>query len=177
MRNNTILPLAMQDDSNLILEKCINKAFNISLAPIMTALTDTLSKNILFLKAQQLSLTDGDGWQYCTTEDEKRDLLKKSLMIHKFKATKKCIQDLINKSGTTIKLSDWYEYDGINNHYKLECETDKLDDIENLLKKIEQNKRLTAKLDNLIYNLTQEIQNKFIYTPLIGETITIDFDK
>lgn len=176
MRNDSILPKSMQDESNLVLEKCINKALDISLTPIMTALTDTLSANVLFLKAQQLSLTDGDGWQYCQTEEEKRDLLKKSLKIHKFKATKKCIQELINKSNTTIKMSDWFEYDGINNHYQLECETDKLDEIEKLLKQIEQNKRLSAKMDKLIYNLSTEIENKFIFTPIIGETINIDFD-
>ena len=74
-------------------------------------------------------------------------------------------------------MSDWFEYDGINNHYQLECETDKLDEIEKLLKQIEQNKRLSAKMDKLIYNLSQEIENKFIFTPIIGETINIDFDK
>lgn len=174
--HNSILPKILQDESNLILEKCMDKALDISLTPFMTSLTDTLSANILFLKGQQLSLTDGDGWQNCKTEQEKRDLLKKSLQIHKFKATKKCIQDLINKSNTTIKMSDWFEYNGLNNHYNLECEADKLDEIENLIKQIEQSKRLSAKLDKLIYNLSQVIENNFAIVPCLGETITINFN-
>lgn len=174
--HNSSLPKFLQDESNLILEKCIDEALNISLTPFMTSLVDTMSKNVLFLKAQQLSLTDGDGWQNCKTEQEKRDLLKKSLKIHKFKATKKCIQDLINKSNTTIKMSDWFEYNGLNNHYKLECEADKLDEIENLIKQIERSKRLSAKLDKLIYNLSQTIENNFAIVPCLGETITINFN-
>lgn len=174
--HKSILPKVLQDESNLALEKCIDKAFDISLTPFMTALTDTMSKNILFLKAQQFSLTDGDGWQNCKTEQEKRDLLKKTLKIHKFKATEKCAQELISKSNTSIKMSNWYEYDGLNNHYKLECEADNINEIEKLLKNIEQNKRLSAKLDKLIYNIAQTIENNFAIIPIYGETVIVDFD-
>lgn len=174
--HSSILPQSMQDESNITLEKCINKALDISLTPFMTSLTDTLSQNVLFLKAQQLSLTDGDGWQNCKTEKEKKELLKKSLKIHKFKATEKCIQELISNSNTSIKLSNWYEYNGLNNHYKLECEADNPDRIEILIKNIEQNKRLSSKLDKLIYNISKKFENNFTFCPLLGETITIDFN-
>lgn len=173
---NSILPKSMQDETNLALEKCINKAFDISLAPFMVSLPDLISKNVLFMRAEQLSLTDGDGWQNCKTEQEKRTLLKKSLMIHKFKATKKCIYDFLNKSNLEVNISDWYEYNGLNNHYCLEFDSGALEEIENLLKQIEQNKRLSAKLDKLIYNLSQTIENNFTIVPMLGEVITIDFD-
>ncbi|MGN1125539.1 MAG: phage tail protein [Candidatus Gastranaerophilaceae bacterium] len=171
----SILPKNIQDESNLALEKCMDKSFDISLTPFMTSLTDTLSKNVLFLKAQQLSLTDGDGWQNCKTEQDKRDLLKKTLRIHKFKATEQCIHELINKSDTTIKMSNWFEYEGINNHYKLECEANNIAEIENLIKNIQQNKRLSTKLDKLIYNLSQTVENNFAIIPCIGETVLVDF--
>lgn len=174
--HSSILPQSMQDESNITLEKCINKALNISLTSFMTSLTDTLSKNVLFLKAQQLSLTDGDGWQNCKTEQDKRDLLKKTLKIHKYKATEKCIQELISNSNTSIKLSNWYNYNGLNSHYQLECEADNITAIENLIKNIEQNKRLSSKPDKLIYNIIKNFENNFAFIPLLGETITINFN-
>ncbi len=174
--HSSILPKSLQDESNLVLEKCIKKALDINLIPIMTCFADKMSKNVLFLKAQQLSLTDGDGWQNCKTEQEKRELIKNFCVKHKFKATKKCIQEIISDSNTTIQLSEWFTYDGINNHYKLECNGDNLEEIEKLLATIEQNKRLSSKLDSLIYNLTSVIENNLVITHCIGEMITIDFD-
>ena len=168
-----ILPYSMQDESNMALEKCIDKAFDIDLSPFMTALPDFVSPNVLYFLAEQLSLTDGDGYSECKTEQEKRDLIKKAIKIHRMKATTKCMNDLCANS--TVKLLPWFEYDGLNNHYKLIVEGGSLEDVEKTISMINRNKRLSSKPDILIYELKTETENILSITPVFGEVITINF--
>lgn len=143
----SLLPEHMQDKSNLAIEQCINEALNIDLKPFMTCLIDYCNEDVLHALAERFSLI-GDGYETCTNIEEKRKLVKNAYKIHKLKATVKGIKNLLSEN---ITFMSWQEYNGIHNHYKLcinyiNSIVDRKNII-NLLKKIENNKRLSAKQD------------------------------
>lgn len=154
MRN--VFPQSISDKSFNALEKCIDKAFDIDMSPFMTAIVDKLSENMLLYKAEQMSLTDGDGYANCITEKEKRKLIKQSFKQHKLKATVKCIKNLLTNEFT---FTPWNEYDGIHNHYKLVINLKNSEltptKISKIVAVIENNKRLSAKQDD--YEICTEI--------------------
>lgn len=155
----SLLPEHMQDKSNLAIEQCMNEAFNIDLKPFMTCLIDYCSEEVLYALAERFSLI-GDGYETSANIEEKRKLIKNAYKIHKLKATVKCIKNLLSEN---ITFMSWQEYNGIHNHYKLRVNyydtAVNRQIIFNLLRKIELNKRLSAKQDGY------EIVNA-IYTPL-----------
>lgn len=153
---HSLLPANLQDKTNLALEDCINKAFEIDLKPFVTSIIDKLPDSILYEKAKQFHLLD-DGYNLCKTKEEKIRFVKNGIKMHQIKATKKCIKNLTDE---TVKYQDWYEYGGLNNHYKILIEPKDvkvdLTKVSEILKKIEKNKRLSAKQDNSdIVNTTQ----------------------
>ena len=167
------MPKSISDLSAEALEKCIDKAFDINLSAFMTAVPDTLSENLLYYKAEQMSLTDGDGWANCNTVTEKRDLIKKSFRQHKLKATVKCIKNLLTNEFT---FTPWNQYNGVPNHYKLVIDLKNSDFSHEKLTKIiaviENNKRLSAKQDN--YEVMTSNTNSVFIAPRCKTEITIN---
>lgn len=147
MRNN--LPESISDTSFKALEKCTDKAFDIDLSPFMTAVVDRLSENLLYYKAEQMSLTDGDGYSLCTTAEDKRELIKQAFSQHKMKATVKCIKSLLTNE---FSFENWSDYNGIPNHYRLVINLDDSEltptKISKIITVIANNKRLSAKQDD-----------------------------
>ena len=148
MRTN--YPESISDTSFAALEQCLDKAFDIDLSPFMTVVVDKLSEDLLYYKAEQMSLTDGDGYANCTTAEEKRELIKQAFSQHKMKATVKCIKSLLTNEFT---FTPWNEYNGINNHYRLVINLDNSEltptKITKIISVVANNKRLSAKQDNL----------------------------
>lgn len=144
--HNSILPPNLQDKSNVALEKCINKVLNVDLKPFSTAIVEKLPDKILEIKAEQMSLTNGDGWQNCDTRTKKCKAVKKSVTMHRLKGTVKGINSLLNAD---ITYMQWNEYNGIPYHYKLIFKNDKYtkSEIMNILVETHNVKRLSAKMD------------------------------
>lgn len=168
-----IFPKSISDNSFEALEQCIDKAFDIDISPFMTAVIDKLSDNLLYYKAEQISLTDGDGWANCTTEKEKRKLIKQSFKQHKLKATVKCIKNLLTNEFT---FTPWNEYDGLHNHYKLVINLKNGEltptKISKIIAVIENNKRLSAKQDD--YEICSEITSPLNITSRFKTEIIIN---
>lgn len=136
------LPEILQDKTNLTLEKCLNKTLSIDIKPFVTVLIDKLSDDILYEKAKQIHLLD-EGYNLCKTREEKIRFIKNGIKMHKIKATKKCIKEITD---TKIEYRDWFEYDGVYNHFKiLIFVNDDFSKISQIQKNIESKKRLSAK--------------------------------
>ena len=168
-----VLPKPISDLSFETLEKCMDKTLDIDMSKFMTAVIDNLSENLLYYKAEQMSLTDGDGWANCTTEEEKRELIKQSFKQHKLKATVKCLKNLLTNE---FLYTPWNEYDGIPNHYKLVIDLKNSDFSHEKLSKIiavvESNKRLSAKQDN--YDVMTSNTNPVFIASRFKTEITIN---
>ena len=166
---NSLLPQILQDTTNLALENCINESFDVNLSKMMTCIPDSVSDSVLSELAKQYHITS-EGWNDCKTREEKINLLKKSILLHKKKGTVQSINDCINIENVDTKYLAWHEYNGIPHHFKIkfsfngEAVTDKIKSV--IYKKVEEFKQLRAKLD------LAELQN-VIKTNLFIAPITI----
>ena len=115
----SLLPKILRDSSNLTLEKCVYKAFDIDLKPFMIYLLDNVDIRILKYLAYQFHILGDEGWNLCETEKEQRDLLKIAFQIHKFKGTKKALIRILNILGLKSAVQEWFEYSGRIHRFKI----------------------------------------------------------
>ena len=164
---NSLLPNILQDETNLALETCINESFNFDFAKLMTGIPDAVSNSILTELATQFHVTT-EGWNDCKTREEKINLIKNSIPLHRTKGTVKAIKDCINIENVDAQYIAWYEYDGIPHHFKIKFSFDGepiTDKIKNkILKKIDEFKQLRAKLD--ITELQNIIKTNLFISPV-----------
>lgn len=164
---NSLLPQILQDESNLALENCLNESFNFDFAKIMTCIPNTLSDSVLAELAKQFHVTS-EGWNDCKTREEKINLIKNAIPLHRIKGTVKAIKDCLNIENVDTKYLSWYEYNGIPHHFKLKFSFDGISVTEEIIniirKKIEEFKQLRAKLD--ITELQNVIKTDVFVTPI-----------
>jgi len=165
---NSLLPQILQDESNLALENCLNESFNFDFAKIMTCIPNTLSDSVLAELAKQFHVTS-EGWNDCKTREEKINLIKNAIPLHRIKGTVKAIKDCLNIENVDTKYLSWYEYNGIPHHFKLKFSFDGISVTEEIIniirKKIEEFKQLRAKLD--LIELQNVIKTNIFVTPTI----------
>ncbi len=150
----SLLPANMQDDSNLALENCMDKAFSeINLKNFITCMPEFLSDEILLEEAKMFHVLGFEGWQRCSSKQEKTTLLRNAIRNHRFKGTVKSIKTSL--SDTTIKYLSWQQYDGQPNHFKIKVFTQtplNSTSYNKILNTITEYKRLSSKMDNIEIN-------------------------
>ena len=170
----SLLPEIMQDESNLALEECINKAFAIDLRKFMTCQTENLEDNILYEKAKQMHVLGIEGYNDCTNREEKEALIKNSIRMHRYKGTLKSIKSSI--TSFEFEFESWQDYDGIPNHFKIKVEKDGTMN-ENIfrraIKSINENKRLSSKMDEIILNVSTKGIIRVNSTIIISHKVSI----
>lgn len=176
---SSLLPTNLQDESNLALEECIKQELNIDMKPFMTSILNYVPNSVLPYIAKQYHVTGDEGWNDCTTREEKLDLLSNAVDIHRKKGTVGAVKKAINIDGYSATYRHWKEYGGIPHHFKIAIDLNNLgisEELQNSIKKkIEECKQLRAKLDALnIY--VSETNNINVKTAVcLGEMITVDF--
>lgn len=165
---NSLLPQILQDETNLALETCINESFNFNFAKLMTCIPDSASDSVLTELAKQFHITSA-GWNDCKTREEKINLIKNAIPLHRTKGTIKAIKDCINIENIEAKYLPWNEYNGIPHHFKLNFLSDNVpitSEVVNIIrKKINDFKQLRAKLD--LIELQNVIKTNIFVTPTI----------
>lgn len=174
----SLLPKIMQDTSNLALEKCAYSAFNIDLKPLMIYCFDHVKSDFLPLLAEQMHILGDEGWNFAATEQEKRDLLKNALLIHRYKGTKYALKKVLETLNIDGDIKEWFEYDGQPYYFKVMLNiksrslTDELE--QNLIRLINKFKNKRSWLEAIEVYLTS-VAKRYVYTYLtIGETITVN---
>lgn len=172
--------LAPIDDINIkIFDEIFEERFSaLELDVILVTIIDNLPSDALPHLAEQFHILGDEGWNFAQTEQEKRNLLKKALEIHKYKGTKYALLkvfETLNISGT---IQEWFEYGGNPYFFKVILnifDRGLSDDLEQqLLRLINKFKNVRSKLETIELFLTAKCtQNIYSYL-LLGETITIN---
>lgn len=174
----SLYPKVLQDESNLAMEKVINKAFDIALKPMMFLFFDTCDAKILPLLAMAFHVQGIEGWDFAKTEQEKRNLLKEALLIHRYKGTKAALKRVLKVLNITGEIQEWFEYRGRPMYFKVLLEVfDKPLSIETetqLVQLIYEFKNVRSKLETLEIYLT-ETANMYTYCQVVsGQTISVE---
>lgn len=115
----SLFPKILRDKSTLILEKCINKAFDIDINSFLVYLIDKVDIRILKYLAYQFHILGDEGWNLCETEREQRELLKVAIRLHKIKATKQAVERCLEVLGLIGEVVEWFEYSGRPHRFRV----------------------------------------------------------
>jgi P2-related tail formation protein len=118
-----ILATGIADREHLaVFERMINERFaGIDTTKVMVYIVDRVDASALFSLAKQFDLLGYKGWKLATTEQERRDLVKRALELHRFKGTIFSIKEALKAVGffdaevmeaITILHNDVINYDG-----------------------------------------------------------------
>ena len=120
---NSLLPYEYQDKNNLALENCIKQIFDIDLTDIMLNPIDVVAEKLLPYLARENHILGIEGWELCKTVEEKRELLKVSLIQHMYRGTKASIENLIKTLNLPGTVKESFEYNGRPNRFRVEINT------------------------------------------------------
>lgn len=167
----SLFPKALQDESNLALEKVADKAFDIALKPLMWLFLDTCDEKLLPLLASAFHIEGLEGWSFAKTDTEKRNLLKQAILIHRYKGTKAALKRVLKVLNVNGKIKEWFEYDGRPMYFKVLLEVfDKpltLETETQLIQLIYEFKNVRSKLESIEMYLTSTT-NVYTFCHVIG---------
>ena len=90
-----------------------SRFYEIDLSALISNLFDVVPADALPFLAQQYGITGYNGWRYAVTEQDKRDLLKRAIDVHKLKGTETAIVEalkMINVTPVTILKGEYELY-------------------------------------------------------------------
>ena len=95
--DDSVLPMPLQNERFLVLEQLLQRLDGLSKHTIIM-LTDLSPASALPFFADHFSLF-GDGWEFAVTDDEKRELIKEAIEIHRHKGTPWAIKRVLKLLG------------------------------------------------------------------------------
>jgi len=167
----------INDISSKAFDELFARFQNLDINVLMTSLIDTVEASALPHLAEQFHITGNEGWINCQNEEEKRDLIKNSIKLHKYRGTKYALIKVLDVLGLNGKISEWFEYDGTPYHFRLSVDmNDRSFDLtteSQLLELIEENKNVRSKLEQILVTLINNATQKFMSYTVTNEEMTV----
>lgn len=144
---------------------------------LLVYLFDKVEESALVHLAEQFHITGNEGWASCSTVAEKRDLIKNSLNLHRFRGTKYSLKRVLEILGLNGKVSEWFEYDGKPYHFRIAVDMNNkgFDETteKSLIDLITANKNVRSKLESLIINLITSTEQRYASYAITSEELTV----
>ena len=167
----------INDVSSKVFDELFSRYQNLDINAIMISLFDSVNAEALPHLAEQFHITGNEGWNNCKNEKEKRELIKNSLNLHKFRGTKYALVKVLDVLGLNGKVTEWFEYGGKPYHFKVSVEiTDSSFDLsteEQLYDLLEENKNVRSKLEQVVISLVNNASLSFINYVVTSEEMTV----
>jgi len=106
MSNRTIASALASSRLGVIDDVAAGVFDDIDLSSIMVYLIDVCSVEALPWLAEQFDVSGENGYDSCTTERQKRELIKHAIRIHRFAGTTQAFTYFCNSIGYTLKRID-----------------------------------------------------------------------
>ncbi len=167
----------INDTSSKAFDELFARFQNLDLECLLIYLFDKVEESALIHLAEQFHITGNEGWAGCTTEAEKRDLIKNSLNLHRYRGTKYSLVRVLEILGLNGKVSEWFEYDGTPYHFRISIDmNDKgFDEFteQQLLDLITANKNVRSHLESLIIHLISTAYQMYASYATTSEEVTV----
>ena len=178
MIKELIPPNLLQDQNIKALVEAIEPEFEKVKEQIINVLIypriDQLSEEVLDLLAWQFHI---EGYELASTIEEKRNLIKKAIQLHRYKGTKYAIEQVLKALNLDGKISEWFEYNGTPYHFRVDIDLKyqglQSDTYDKLLNLIEEYKNLRSKLEVLNIYLTSQFKQNRATTVVSGHDATV----
>lgn len=165
------------DLSSITFDELFSRFQDLDVNCLLTNLFDEVDESALIHLAEQFHITGNEGWLNCQTEKERRELLKNSLKLHKFRGTKYALVRVLNILGLNGIVNEWFEYGGKPYHFKISIEMNNrafdFDTENSLLELINANKNVRSKLESLTVELISKTIQKYTTACITSEEITV----
>ncbi|EDA2742977.1 phage tail protein I, partial [Salmonella enterica subsp. enterica serovar Typhimurium] len=117
-----------------------------------------------------------EGWLFAANEQEKRELIKQAIELHKYKGTPWAVRRVLEILSLPGTISEWFEYGGKAYFFKVEIEliNQGMDEnlFNNLVDLIHEYKNVRSKLEALIVWIINQSAIPVIGSALYGGEIT-----
>nr|BDD43905.1 hypothetical protein 3 [bacterium] len=144
---------------------------------LLVYLVDNVDASALPLLAEQFHILGNEGWLYATTEQEKRDLIKNAIELHRYKGTKYALRKVLEILNLNGKIREWFEYEGNPYHFivSLDLRNRGYEQTteEQLLDLIEETKNVRSVMEKLEVNLTNSADYRLRTAMITSEEITL----
>lgn len=172
---NNLSPI--NDLSSITFDELFSLFQELDVNCLLTNLFDEVDESALIHLAEQFHITGNEGWLSCQTEQEKRELLKNSLKLHKFRGTKYALVRVLSILGLNGIVNEWFEYGGKPYHFKISIEMNSrafdFATENSLLELINANKNVRSKLETLTVDLISKTFQRYATACVTSEELTV----
>lgn len=99
MADKRLIPVGIRDTNTEALNELIERLGILDITPILVYLIDNVAVSALPHLAEQFHVAGGEGWLLTQTEAERRNLIKKSIELHRYKGTPWAVKEAIKALG------------------------------------------------------------------------------
>lgn len=99
MADERLIPAGIRDASTLAMNELIDRLGKLPLDQLLINLVDNVTAGALPHLAEQFHITGLEGWSLCTTDDERRSLIKRAVWLHRKKGTPWAVKEGLKSVG------------------------------------------------------------------------------
>ena len=119
VKTKNLLPVNLQGDKNIeAICEAIDRVFSLEndLSKLLIYLIDQVEESALNFLAWQFHI---EGYDQAQTIEEKRNLIKSSIELHRYKGTPYAIKKVFQALNLEAELSEWFDYNGDPYRFKV----------------------------------------------------------
>ncbi|HGY3718487.1 TPA: phage tail protein I [Citrobacter gillenii] len=169
-------PLASDERFSILANIAAERFAQIDLTTLLVYLVDLVDASALPSLAEQFHVQGLEGWLFATNEQEKRELIKQAIELHKYKGTVWAVRRVLEILSLPGTISEWFEYGGKAYFFKVEIEliNKGMDEnlFNNLVDLIHEYKNVRSKLEALIVWIINQSAIPVIGCAIFGGEIT-----
>ncbi|EAB3339583.1 phage tail protein I [Salmonella enterica] len=169
-------PLASDERFSVLANIAAERFAQIDLTALLVYLVDIVDASALPSLAGQLHVQGLEGWLFAANEQEKRELIKQAIELHKYKGTPWAVRRVLEILSLPGTISEWFEYGGKAYFFKVEIKliNQGMDEnlFNNLVDLIHEYKNVRSKLEALIVWIINQSAIPVIGSALYGGEIT-----
>lgn len=108
----SLLPPPLRRDLNCrALETIVARLSTLDLTPLVLYDVDNVPASLLPYLAEQFNVLGDAGWDVADTDDERRELIKEAIALHKLKGTRYSVRRALDLIGIVAIVVEWWERD------------------------------------------------------------------
>ncbi|WP_353798260.1 phage tail protein I [Enterobacter cloacae] len=169
-------PLASDERFSILANIAAERFSQIDLTVLLVYLVDLVDASALPSLASQFHIQGLEGWLFAKDEQERRNLIKQAIELHKCKGTPWAVRRVLEILSLPGIVSEWFEYDGKAYFFKVEINLSNQGMNEhlfnNLVDLIHEYKNVRSKLEALIVWIINQSAIPVIGCALYGGEIT-----
>ena len=120
MADKRLIPPGIKDLNTETLNELIDRLGALDLTPLLVYIIDHVDSSALPHLAWQFHI---EGWELAQTIQEKRNLIKSAIELHRYKGTPYAIKRVFQALGLDASLQEWFDYNGDPYKFKVFVKT------------------------------------------------------